>query len=238
MVRMEKPPAQPRYVPVLALDSAQPAALAWNRHAAAPATIEGVADGGLKLTSPEGAQPIRAWMALPKPGICDVVLKVQGATHGTGVYLGGPDGVPIVGVQLVESAWPGHADVALQNPWEGAAAAPGAVAAQSAPTWVRMLPASGALKCWLSRDGLHWASLGSRPLPAGAPPIASFGVYVAAGAKPPRGLTVRQAQVREYSGLNSLAPADLLTRAPAVASPNVQAWKQTAAQSLPGGLIW
>ncbi|MCE9555677.1 MAG: PQQ-binding-like beta-propeller repeat protein [Planctomycetes bacterium] len=236
MVRMEKPPAQPRYVPALALDSAQPAALAWNRQATAPATIENVADGGLKITAPEGAQSARASVALPTPGICDVIFKVQGATNGTGVYLGGADGAPIGGVQLVETATPEHSDLALTAPWEGAPAAPVAAAAAPQPIWARLLVASGALKCWQSRDGRHWAYLGAKPLPAGAPPISTYGVYAAAGAKPARTITLRQVLVRDYSGLNSLAPPELLTRAPAVPSPNAAAWKQSAAQSLPGGV--
>ena len=233
--RIEKPPTQPRHEPVVAVDSAQPATLAWSRQAAAPATIENGPDGGLKLSTPEGAQPARASVALPVPGICDVIFKIQGATNGTGVYLGGPDGAPIAGVQLVETAAPGHNELSLTAPWEGAPAAPIAAAAPS-PIWARLLVASGAVKCWQSRDGRHWAYIGAKPLPAGAPPISTYGIYAAAGTKPARTIMLKQIQVRDYSGLNSLAPPELLTKAPAVPSPNAQAWKQTAVQSLPGGV--
>ncbi|MCE9548456.1 MAG: PQQ-like beta-propeller repeat protein [Planctomycetia bacterium] len=237
MAHTDQARPQPRYESDSVL-SVQPGQLPWIRQVPAPATMD-APDGAARLTVPAGGPAALAAVKLEQLGLGEVQFRVAAASSGTAVFLGGPDGKPVAGVQFVHQT-AGGPDVVFSAPWEaGAPALPDATALAIRPPgdlWVRLLIGSGSLRAWQSRDGKCWAYVGAKPLPAGAAPIASWGIYAAGGPTAPRSITLRSVKLREMTGLNSLATAELIRAAPANPAATPETWKQATAQGQPAGV--
>lgn len=227
MARITDHPSWPRHQPPAAVDAVKPGELAWL---VAPPAAVARPDGRLAVSAAENAAATQATLPLTVPGVSDVVFVVERATNGSGVFLGGPDGRPLAGVQVVQGSGDSLA-VSLANPWE---AAPPPLDGEPAgrPLWVRLLPASGMLRCWQSRDGRHWALVGAKPMPAEVP-VASCGVMAGAAGPKVRTITLARLIVRDYTGFNTLAPLEVRRRVPATPNPSVDAWRQWVAQTRP-----
>lgn len=237
MVRLAEPPARPRHQPVAAVDSVRPGELEWTITAAPPASATRP-DGRLVLTAPEAAGVAKATLPITLAGVNDVVFVVERATNGTGVFLGGGDAAPLGGVQVVQADGDSLA-VSLANPWENPPP-PADREPLGRPLWIRVLPASGMLRCWQSHDGRHWALVGSKPMPTETP-VATCGLIAAAGTPRHRSITLRRLQIRDYSGFNTLAPAEVRGRVPVAISPTVDAWRQWMTQTRPADVplpVW
>jgi outer membrane protein assembly factor BamB len=79
-----------------------------------------------------------------------------------------------------------------------------------------LLVACGQLKCWVSSDGVFWSrAFQTAASERAAETWASVGLFIQPG-EPRRLIRLRRLMLRELPALNSLAPADLVRRAPLV----------------------
>jgi hypothetical protein len=98
--------------------------------------------------------------------------------------------------------------------------------------WLRLRATCGQLHCWVSCDGVHWARA-FEPLPQAAEAWASLGL-ICQPAEARHAIRLRRLILRESTALNSLAPAELVRRAP-LTPPNVSLgeWLMTVQASRP-----
>ncbi|MES2793967.1 MAG: hypothetical protein V4719_30415, partial [Planctomycetota bacterium] len=125
------------------------------------AILSALPDGKLELSSEKTKEPSLVSIPLESSGLREIILQIEGATPGTGVYLGTGAGQPIHrlgfcrenGTKATCLAWlrPGeqHVDFSydVQNqivPFTGD------------KQWLRLVMGVGSLKCWISSDGIHW----------------------------------------------------------------------------------
>lgn len=234
-VRTQNFPAKPEPHPI-AFETDRPAELEWTEHLSENAQCERSQDGAVKLSSNAAEQS--SWVAtpIPKVGIHEIVLKIDEASPGTGVYLGREDGQPKQIVRFVRDRRTGRLCVMLREDelyeHDYRPVNENLVPVASEPVWIRLFFASGSLRWWISADGVNWA-LADLPLAHRTGGISHIGLHCVSKKDDCR-IRLRRLELRRLPEFSALADAALVERAPTVTdAPNVGVWLAKATETQP-----
>ncbi|MBI1312051.1 PQQ-binding-like beta-propeller repeat protein [bacterium] len=200
------------------LAASQPARLKWEMlgEEASPGSMKPHGDSIELRIGADSKEPARMWAAAPLAGLCEFVFRIESADAGTGVYLGDPNGEPII---LVARLWDPKARrsaVQLLQPNQRDTERTYDVDAWPAPwsgdnQWLRVVMGSGSVSLWTSPDGRGWAWVADSPARGRFPgQRASIGVFAQPQAD--RHIRISHVEVNEFPALASLADAELLKR--------------------------
>lgn len=237
-VRTQDIPASPEPRPI-AFQSDRPAELPWTEHVSEKAQFEKLQDGAVRLSSNAAEQASWVAASIPKIGIHEVVLQIDEATPGTGVYLGREDGQPKEIVRFARDRRTGRLCVMLREDelfeQEFQPVNEVLVPFASEPVWIRLFFASGSLRWWLSADGVNWA-LADIPLSYRTGGITHIGLHCVSKKDDCR-IRLRKLELRRLPEFSALADASLVERAPAIIdAPNVGVWLAKATEAQPNGV--
>ncbi|MEX2185723.1 MAG: PQQ-binding-like beta-propeller repeat protein [Pirellulales bacterium] len=208
----------PSVLPPPTIVEPTPAQLKWQATTPTDSQFTLTNDGQVELSSTKSNAPAQAFTAaLPSSNpksLYEIVCRIDAATPGASVFVADDAGNhaevlrfmrenanSALGVWVVNSN-DGRRD-ANENLDNGPAPLVGAAA------WIRIVCGGGAMRAWLSPDGVHWASPW-RLRGGGAP--RRFGISLWPG-ESPRRIVVGQLAWRELTGLSALAPTDLIATA-------------------------
>jgi len=225
-------------------DGPAPARLAWNEKLMDEARFERAADGSVLLTADKAAAA--GWVTTPLASaeIYEVLLEIDQATPGAGVFFGRQDGEPREVLRFVTASDGQGMHLRLQtDPNEEVRKQPldkGPVALAPGKAWIRMLYGCGVLRYWISSDGRYWAQPhAARSSLTG--PVTAFGLHYA-HRRADCQIRLRRLRVRPLPELNTLADAALLARAPALYdAPQLGVWLTKVCQAQPpeaDGAAW
>lgn len=198
------------------LASATPADLEWqvSGEKTPPESMTRQGDAIELTVNAESTEPARFWTPAPMAGLCEFVFRIESADAGTGLYLGNPDGEPIITVARLWDPKARRAAVQLLSPtqkdtertydvdaWPPAWSGDG--------QWVRIVMGSGAVSLWTSPDRINWAWVADSPARGRFPgQRASIGVFAQPQAE--RRIRISHVEVNEFPELVSLADAELI----------------------------
>lgn len=200
-------------------------------------TLNSLTDGGLQLTASKTNEPSRVGISLNGPHLQEIILQIDGATPGTGVFLNGGSEQQYHRIGFCREnstratclSWlrphEQHVDVGYdpQNqivPYTGQ------------QQWLRLIVGVGSVKCWISGDGVHWGRA-LDPLRSVRGGCIEFGLYTVPGEEK-RSITLRRVEVRELTALRSIIPHDLIERAPSLPGDlEVEGWLESVLESQP-----
>lgn len=220
------------------LENDRPADLTWKALNAESPQPELLADGGVRFAASEAKQRAQYATPLPRQGLQEIVLEVDGATAGSGVFLARANGQPRELVRFFHNpknkqlyAQMHAFDDAAERDFPLPSEQPVAIAQPHC--WVKLLVGCGILRAWISADGEHWAHL---PPQQTLDAVEGIGVDLVAKRKDV-GLTLRRIALRELTGLTALAAAEVQTKAVALPqSPTIGHWLTEATSQQPVGI--
>jgi len=234
-VRTHDFPPKPEPRPI-AFETDRPAELHWIEHLSENAQFEKLQDGAVRLSSNAAEQS--SWVAtpIPKVGIHEIVLQIDEATQGAGVYLGREEGQPTEIIRFARDRRTGRLCVALRvdelHEVDFRPVNENIVPVASEPVWIRLLLASGSLRWWISADGVNWA-LPDLPLANRTGGISHIGLHCVSKKDDCR-IRLRRLELRSLPEFSALADATLVERAPAITdAPNVGVWLAKATEAQP-----
>jgi len=214
----------------IVLRSERPAELRWIRDVETDDEFQASGDGRVSLSIPAATidkmsgrmlRPERwAGTSLGKPGLYEVIVRVDEADPGTGIYLGSLEGEPIHHIGFFRDrktqqttfgfGWTRKGYVMSPNIRidvdEESQSWPAAWAGQ--PQWLRIVVGLQGVSIWSSGDGIHWGRTERAVSRQGSGSFATVGLYALAGDKP-RHIRLGYVEVRELTSLRSLAREDL-----------------------------
>ena len=200
------------------LASELPARLAWSEIATPGAEFSSREDQAVMLRTDKSAPFTTVSVPIERAGLYEVIFHVEGASPGTGVFLGDAQGKPLYLVSFYRDRRTGWTTFGFQRPaGENGLDSNFDVNTQITPftgeqQWVRMVAGSGTIKVWTSGDGLNW-SRAFEPLHGQRGGYSQIGLF-SIRSDGPKQIVLKQVQVRELSALSRLAPADLQARVP------------------------
>ncbi|MBB73282.1 MAG: hypothetical protein CMJ75_02080 [Planctomycetaceae bacterium] len=190
------------------------------------------------FTTLSAGQGDAVWAALPTVGLTEVLVELVNAHAGLGVFLGGSRGSPRCVVRLLP---PGENAAGAQ--FRHAAPTTAAQVAATSPRnkvvsrhpqppqWVRFLVGCGGVRAWVSRDGVHWLSLGRVPLESAQ--LVTVGFVVPAESTT-KNVSVRRVTSRLLPGLDMFASLDEAVKKLELDDlTQLQDWKALIAQARP-----
>jgi outer membrane protein assembly factor BamB len=216
MCRSGPAPDDPLPPHPLLLGQQPPAALAWQEHLSAGARFARLADGGVELSAARGTATGPAWVTLsvPRRGLYEVLLEVETASPGSGVFVSAGQEPPFQGVEFIRhptDKW----TMALGSRFGPPQAPPWSNREQmmvpyaGGRQWLRLVCTAGGAKCWIGGDGVHWGQL-TMPSQEGGP-WRYVGLYVDPARNLPRpdnetppAVRLRRVQVRQLDGITAL----------------------------------
>ena len=122
-------------------------------------------DGSVELTVAKTTSPAWASWKLPRRELCEIVLDLDEATPGSGVYVADEQGRPQDVVRFFRDSRTGQTTIAIA----GAADArseqvsdpnAGPISFVSPRSWLKLVVGCGILRVWVGPDGRHWAPAG------------------------------------------------------------------------------
>jgi outer membrane protein assembly factor BamB len=176
-------------------------------------------------------------------GLFEVIVKVESAEPGTGVYLGDRDGRPLQQVGFFKDSTTQRTTFGILRPGEIREESsfnpdeyPPPYLARTG--WFKLISGLGTLHVQVSGDGLHWGHVIESPgrdLPGA---VGSMGLF---GLQGPTARTIRvgQVQVRELTGVTSLADPFLLSKVTPFKKDDWRdstTWNHRVIDSLPQGV--
>ena len=190
------------------LDIARPADLPWTSSKPKVAEVQKLEDGAIRLAADKAAERVHCFTPLPRQGLQEVLLQLEGVTPGTSVLFTYQDGKAHQILRFMRdhksgetcarvTGWNDEAEGTFELPTEKT------VAFVRSSCWVRLLVGCGCLKWGLSVDGVHWAepdyAISNVP-----PQPTGIGIEVVAK-RPGTSITLRRIVCRELAGLANLA---------------------------------
>lgn len=217
MVKTEDVP----FAPLPRLDSnsaARPALWTWKEQLSEGAALTKHADGAIELTANNAKSRGFAAAPLPGDGLREIVLKIDAATPGAGIFLGrGAEGKPHEVVKFLRDQRTGQLGISMHGDDDTRERHFEAVDERITPltpepTWVRLLFGCGILRCWVSGDGVHWAEpfFDLRTHLPGD--VTHLGLHYPAN-RPDVRIRISDVYTRPLETLNALAEANLLPQA-------------------------
>lgn len=160
------------------------------------------------------------WRELPRAGFFDIVVQLETASPGTGVYLGDAAGKPIATLAFFKNRRNQRLTCGFLRPGERREDAEYdrdhfATPAVAAGSWIRLVGGAGLASILISDDGQHWGHVVENPLRDLRGSVRTIGLIGLPGPQP-RTLGWRSLQVRELDGLSGLIDPGLLAAARAV----------------------
>ncbi|MCY2991946.1 MAG: PQQ-binding-like beta-propeller repeat protein [Planctomycetota bacterium] len=220
------------------LDSARPGELEWTPKLGPGAQFTMAPDGTVQLSADKAERSGSVITLLPKSGgVYEVIVEVDQATPGTGVFLGRGEGLPTEAIRFVRDRRSGRTcltvrddDTTYEHDFPPVADHTVAFAAEH--QWIRLIFGCGAVRWWISPDGVHWA-IPEAPWGSRSGNVTSFGVQHVPKLDGCR-IRLRRVTVRELPLLTSLAPRLLLERAKSlIDAAHIGLWVARATESLP-----
>ena len=216
MFRGEPAPRQTACERRIVLRGERPATLRWDEHLTDGARFERLSDGSVVFAADGTDEP--AWVSLPlvRPGVYEIVAKVEDASPGIGFYLADENVRPVRGIGFIRDRRTGLTGLGHDEADEVDRTKALNVNTAPAPyvgpgQWIRLVRAGDKLKCWMSADGRHWAAV-STPLDGMEGLWHRVGLYAKPG-RNARRVKVSRLQIREFDALTSLAGVELRQRA-------------------------
>ncbi|MDB5339093.1 MAG: Tetratricopeptide 2 repeat protein, partial [Planctomycetaceae bacterium] len=223
-----------------AIRTEKPAQLTNQPKLGQGAILSALPEGTLELTSEKTKEGSQVAIPMESSGLQEIILQIENATPGTGVYIGAGPGQPIHRLGFCRElttkatclAWlrPGELTVDV-NQDVNLSVVPFTAKKQ----WLRLVMGIGSLKCWTSADGIHWGRA-LDPLRGLRGGCVEFGLYAIPGEEK-RSITLRRVEVRGLNALTSIVPDDLLDRTPNLPGDlDVEAWLESVIESQPPGI--
>ncbi len=198
--------------------------------------------GGVKFTVDARDKPGLVSAAISRPGLYEVIFRIDEAEPGTAISLGTAQGKPLVHLAVLREQKTQQLAFGVLYPGEvretadfDATQLP--VAFFAPGQWVRMVAGLGTLQVWTSGDRLHWGHLPQNPIRDMHGPVTSIGVMGLHGATP-RSITLGHLEVRELSGLTAFADPVWMGRVPAFSPEemrDITLWMHRALEAHPAG---
>jgi outer membrane protein assembly factor BamB len=203
-------------------------------------TVARLSDQSLQFMVDPRGPPGRMWFPLPRPGLYEVIVRLDAAEPGTAISLGDAQGRPLADLAVLRDQKTQQAALGVLLPGETGETIDLDAAQQPAPylaagQWLRIVAGVGTLNVWLSGDALHWGHMPSNPVhnvPGGVGSIAVSGL---AG----RSITLGHVEIRELSGLTELVDPALKARVPDFAPEELgkaALWRHRALEAHPPGV--
>ncbi|MSR58310.1 MAG: hypothetical protein EXS05_11650 [Planctomycetaceae bacterium] len=191
--------------------------LEWTSTLSGGTSLTRDPDGTMRLAREKDAGPAWAGVKLPRTGLCEAILQLDGADPGTGIYLADSNGIPLHVLGLVKDQRTGGAVLGWMRPDAGGFETQVDVANQpvayaGADQWIRIISGGGAIKCWVSGDGIHWGRA-LDPQRGTRDDFSQLGL-IAFRAVFPGQIGLKRFQLRELTEVTSLAEGNLLDRVP------------------------
>lgn len=223
-----------------AIRTEKPAQLTTQPKLGQGAILSALPEGTLELSSEKTKEGSIVAIPLESPGLQEIILQVEGATPGTGIYISSGAGQPPHRLAFCREASTKATCLAWLRPGEQTIDFPYDVQNQIVPfaarkQWLRFVMGVGSLKCWTSPDGIHWGRA-LDPLRSLRGGCVEFGLYALPGEEK-RSITLRRVEVRGLNALTSIVPDDLLDRTPNLPGDlDVEAWLESVIESQPPGI--
>lgn len=217
-------------------DPPAPALLPWRERLAPEAHFDRAADGAVVLSADQATASSWAVTPLALDGMHQVLLEVDQATAGAGVFLGGREGEPRDILRFVTAGGEQALQLRLQGEaYEEVRLQPldrGPVALAPGKAWIRLLFGCGVLRYWISADGRHWAQPHfARSSPT--VPVTAIGLHCAARRADCR-IRLRRVALQPLAALNALADPALLPGALALPdAPQLGVWLTRVCEAQP-----
>jgi len=212
-------------------DTDRPADLPWTEHLAEQAEFAKLPDGSIELSSNKAERSSWVITPMPKAGLDEVVVQIDGISPGSGVFLGREDGRPREIVRFVRDRRSGRLCAAVREDerFEGEFKPVRAhVVPFAAPRlWVRLFFACGSLRWWISIDGRNWA-MPELPLSYRLGGVSRIGLHCVANSADCH-IRLRRVRLRRLPEYSALVDESLVERAPVLADfPNLGAWARAS----------
>ena len=223
-----------------AIRTENPAQLTTQPKLGQGAMLSALPNGTLELTTEKTKDGSLVSIPLESQGLHEIILQIEGATPGTGVYVGTGPGQPLHRLAFCREtaskatclAWLRGNEQFIEVPYD---AQNQIVPYTAKKQWIRLVMGVGSLKCWTSADGIHWGRA-LDPLRAIRGGVVDFGLYALPGDEK-RSITLRRVEVRGLNALTSIVPDDLLDRTPNLPGDlDVEAWLEGVIESQPPGI--
>ena len=209
-----------------ALVSSPAATIPWAMSAESPASLTDNADGSVSMSvdSRERAGLVCfpfGWLLATEEsqrakGLFEVIVNVESADPGTGIFLGDRDGRPLQQVGFFKDSMTQRTTFGILRPGENREESNFNLDDYPPPYlakigWFKLIAGLGTLHVQVSGDGQHWGHVIESPgrdLPGA---VGSMGLFGLQGPNA-RTIRVREIQVRELTGLTSFADPLLLSQ--------------------------
>ncbi len=194
------------------------AELSWAASAESPASLVTNADGSVTMTTDSATKPGIVCLPFGQRGLYEVIARVESADPGTGLFLGDIDGRPLHRIGYFKDGASQQITFGVLRPGEVRDTSqfdPNAfpVPYHTPKQWIKIVAGLGTVQILVSGDGRHWGHLVENPARELFGPVATFGLFGQPGPAP-RSLRLSQLEVRELTGVTSLAENQLITLSP------------------------
>ncbi len=194
--------------------------LAWKPQLADGAEFKNHEDGSVELIAHNVKQRSLVTAPIPGEGLRQIILKIDAASPGVGVFLGrGEAGAPHEVLKILRDQRTGLLGLSLhgnddthERQFESVDERTTALVGES--LWLRLLFGCGMLRCWSSLDGVHWAEPFYEPRTNLPGDVRYLGLHAAAN-RPECRIRLRSIHIQPLNALNGLAEEQLRVKAPA-----------------------
>ncbi len=195
--------------------------------------------GKVELSVEKSDKPVYAGTKL-RPGLYEVIFRVEDASPGTGVFFADDKGQEIQRVGFLKDKRTGRIVFDTARHYFSASEIDRDPKNDPVPYfqpehWIRAVWGFNVFKVWTSADGVHWGPA-SPPLRSSQGAFTTLGLMVQA-TKEPRRIILSHLEVRELSAITSLASLEARKLAPAfgsLAEIDFGTWNQKVLATWPG----
>lgn len=240
------------------VESGLAATLPWAISVDSPASFVPNDDGSVTMTVDSREKTgtislpfgwrLAALQSLHASGLFEVIVNVESADPGTGIFLGDRNGRPVHQVGFFRDATTKQITFGMLRP--GDLRTEGNYNRDDFPPpylskagWLKLTAGLGTLHLQTSGDGVHWGHVVENPGRDWPGAVGSMGFYGLHGAEA-RSIRVRQVQVRELNGITDLADPTWRGRVPTFRAEHLRdlaTWNHRVLETQPDGVdtnVW